>query len=45
MLVKYDTLWLFTLPLPPCNLLGKYPFCFFFFFSVFFFGVAQAFKR
>ena len=26
----------------PCNLLGQYPF---FFFSAFFFGVAQAFKR
>ena len=30
MLVKYATLWLFTLPLFPCNLLGQYPFCFFF---------------
>ena len=43
MLVKYATLWLFTLPLSPCNLLGQYPF--FFFFSAFVFGVAQAFKR
>ena len=30
MLVKYATLWLFTLPLSPCNLLGQYPFLFFF---------------
>ena len=43
MLVKYATLWLFTLPLSPCNLLGQYPY--FFFLSAFFFGVAQAFKR
>ena len=42
MLVKYATLWLFTLPLSPCNLLAPYPF--WLFFSAFFFGVAQAFK-
>ena len=44
MLVKYATLWLFTLPFSPCNLLGQYPFIYFF---CLFFGVrvAQAFKR
>ena len=34
----YATLWLFKLPISPCNMFGQYPFCFFF-------GVAQAFKR
>ena len=50
MLVKYATLWLFTLPLSPWNLYGLFTYHYWgsihsAFFFCFFFGVAQAFKR